>query len=109
MNFIASTPPAPYYAVIFSSTRTSTDEGYEDTADRMVALAKEEEGFLGIESARDNEGHGITVSYWRSLEDIKQWKAHTEHIEAQLSGRKKWYSSYKVRIVQVMRDYDFTA
>jgi heme-degrading monooxygenase HmoA len=109
MSFISSTPPAPYYAVIFTSQRTSLAENYEDTAQRMAELAQDEEGYLGIESARDADGNGITVSYWRSLEDIKRWKAHTEHLEAQANGRKKWYSAYKVRIVQVLRDYDFSA
>ena len=105
--FIAFTPPAPYYAVIFTSTRTAVEDNYHDMADRMVQLAQEEEGYLGIESARDADGNGITVSYWRTLDDIKRWKAHTEHMDAQINGRKKWYSSYKVRIVQVQRDYDF--
>lgn len=37
---LAETPRPPYYAVIFSSTRTDIDNGYEVTADRMVELAK---------------------------------------------------------------------
>lgn len=101
---IASTPKPPYYAVIFTSTRTDDDDNsYGQTADRMVELAKEQKGFLGIESAR--EAVGITVSYWSSLEAIKKWKANAEHIEAQRFGRKKWYSSFKVRIAKVERDY----
>ncbi len=101
---IASTPTPPYYAVIFTSSRTDDDNnGYGQTADRMVELAKEQQGFLGIESAR--EAVGITVSYWSSLEAIKKWKADAEHIEAQRFGRKKWYSSFKVRIAKVERDY----
>ncbi|MGL1957450.1 MAG: antibiotic biosynthesis monooxygenase [Colwellia sp.] len=104
MNMIASTPTPPYYAVIFTSSRTDDDNnGYGQTADRMVELAKEQQGFLGIESAR--EAVGITVSYWSSLEAIKKWKADAEHIEAQRFGRKKWYSSFKVRIAKVERDY----
>ena len=69
-------PEAPYYyAVIFSSTLSDNAEGYSTMADRMVALAKEQDGFLGVESAsRTSEGFGITVSYWRDLESIKKWK-----------------------------------
>ena len=67
---------APYYAVIFSSTLADDAEGYGAMADRMVALAREQEGFIDVESAaRTSEGFGITVSYWRDLESIRKWKA----------------------------------
>jgi len=103
MSLIANTPKPPYYAVIFSSHRNDDIEGYAETAARMVALAAEQPGFLGVESAR--EDLGITVSYWSDLESIKQWKAHAEHRVAQQMGMHKWYSSYKTRIALVERDY----
>lgn len=100
---IAHTPKPPYYAVIFTSLRTETDQGYAETARRMEELARTQEGFLGIESARD--GLGITVSYWKDLESIRKWKNHAEHAMAQDKGRKDWYSAYRVRIALVERDY----
>jgi heme-degrading monooxygenase HmoA len=102
---IASTPQPPYYAVIFTSVRTNVDEGYSETAERMLDLAKQMPGFLGEESARNDIG--ITVSYWASLEDIAHWKKHSEHQFAQQNGRDKWYSAYKTRICKVERDYEF--
>ncbi|MCC5827297.1 antibiotic biosynthesis monooxygenase [Alkalimonas sp.] len=103
MSLIATTPKPPYYAVIFTSLRTEGDHGYADMADRMVQLASEQPGFIGIESAREEVG--ITVSYWRDLESIKQWKANAEHLVAQKLGREQWYSSFKTRIAKVERDY----
>ena len=100
---IANTPAPPYYAVIFSSLRSDLDEGYADTAVRMVELAATQPGFLGVESAR--EGLGITVSYWESLDAIRHWKANSEHLLAQKMGREKWYSAYKTRVCKVERDY----
>jgi heme-degrading monooxygenase HmoA len=102
---IAATPPAPYYAVIFTSVRTDVDQGYGDMAGHMVELAAQQPGFLGVESAR--EGVGITVSYWESLEAIRAWKANAEHLVAQQTGRKDWYRQYKTRIARVERDYGF--
>ena len=102
---IANTPLPPYYAVIFTSLRTDVEEGYGDTAERMVELASEQPGFLGVESARS--GLGITVSYWESLEAIRNWKRNAEHQIAQQQGREKWYSAYKTRICKVERDYGF--
>ena len=103
MSELVSTPTPPYYTVIFTSTRTDGNNGYDETSERMVELAKQQPGFLGIESVRD--GIGITVSYWSELEDIKNWKVHAEHIEVQKTGRKLWYGSYKVRIAKVEREY----
>jgi heme-degrading monooxygenase HmoA len=103
VSLIASTPKPPYYAVIFTSLRTEGDNGYGEMADRMNELAAQQPGFLGIESVRD--GLGITVSYWDSLEAIKHWKANLEHQEAQKSGRERWYSTFRIRIAKVEREY----
>ena len=102
-------PVAPYYAVIFSSRMADDDaEGYGAMAARMVDLAKEQDGFLGVESAsRTSEGFGITVSYWRDLESIKSWKAVSEHAAAQKMGREAWYQNYRLRIARVEREYGF--
>lgn len=102
---IAQTPEPPYYAVIFSSTTTEETIDYAETANRMVELAQQQEGFLGVESARNELG--ITVSYWDSLEAIKKWKDNYEHTIARERGRKDWYATYKTRIAKVERDYGF--
>ncbi|WP_305404614.1 antibiotic biosynthesis monooxygenase family protein [Photobacterium leiognathi] len=103
MTLLANTPKPPYYAVIFTSVRTAGDNGYGEAANRMIELAEQQPGYLGAESAREDVG--ITVSYWANLESIKNWKANTEHREAQKTGRKLWYESFKVRISKVERDY----
>ncbi len=101
---IAKTPKPPYYVVIFCSLIDNAD-GYAEMANFMVDLAKKQEGFLGIESARD--GLGITLSYWKDLESIKKWKENSEHIIAQEKGKSQWYKSYTTRIAKVERDYKF--
>jgi heme-degrading monooxygenase HmoA len=99
----AFTPEPPYYAVIFTSLRTEGDQGYEAMADRMVELASQQPGFLGIESARGADGLGITVSYWESEEAIAGWRRHAEHGEAQRAGRDLWYSEFVTRVAKVER------
>ena len=94
-----------YYAVIFTSTRTEIEEGYAETAIKMLELAKVQPGFMGVESARNEIG--ITVSYWESLEAIQKWKTNMEHLQAQENGRNTWYKNYKVRIAKVEREYEF--
>lgn len=104
---IAQTPKTPYFAVIFTSQRTDQDKGYGNMAEKMAEMAEKQDGFLGYESA-SNEKLGITVSYWRDLESIKAWKDQTDHAVAQKKGKTDWYQAFKVRISQVVRDYDFT-
>lgn len=103
MTLLADTPEPPYYAVIFSSMQSDDLQGYEQTANHMLALARLQDGYLGVESAR--EAIGITVSYWRDLESIKHWKQQAEHRLAQAMGRERWYRRYKTRIALVERDY----
>ena len=103
---IAKTPQPPYYVVIFTSERMSIDEGYAEMANQMLELAKLQPGFLGEESAR--EELGITVSYWESLEAIRNWKQNAKHLQAQKLGKEKWYKKYKLRVARVERDADFS-
>ena len=101
---IAATPEPPYFAVIFSSQRTAGDQGYSAMAERMVELAKAQPGFLGVESAREAEGFGITVSYWQDEASIAAWKAHAEHAVAQRLGRDQWYGAFRLRVCRVERE-----
>jgi heme-degrading monooxygenase HmoA len=101
----APTPEPPYYAVVFTSQRSEGDRGYDKTAARMVELAKQQPGFLGVESVRGTDGFGITVSYWASLEAISSWKANMEHQTAQEAGKRTWYADYQLRICRVERAY----
>ena len=100
--------PPPYYAVIFSSTRdVRPDGGYAETAARMEELARQQPGFLDVESARDSS-LGITVSYWATREAVAAWGRHAEHLLAQKFGRSKWYTNFALRICVVESVRSFT-
>lgn len=106
---IATTPEPPYYAVIFTSKRTEGDRGYGAMAQRMANLGARYAGFLGLESVRDADGLGITVSYWRDESSVLAWKRDTEHEKAQRAGQQVWYERYEVRVAKVERAYGFAA
>ena len=105
MSAIARTPEPPYVAVVFSSVRTGPDAGYAVMSARMDELAAQQPGYLGMESARDADGFGITVSYWADEESARAWKDVAAHAVAQQRGRDTWYSDYRVRVATVTRDY----
>ena len=102
---LARTPEPPYYAVLFSLLRTEGDQGYGARTARMMELAAEQAGFLGVESTRGAGGLGITISYWKDIESIAAWKSNAEHLEAQRAGRERWNSDFTVRIARVERQY----
>lgn len=105
MTPFAKLPDPPYYAVIFSSRRTPSEDGYGEMADRMVELASEQDGYLGVESTRDSDGFGITVSYWRDELSIANWKKNAEHRLAQQYGHERWYEHFELRVARVERAY----
>lgn len=106
MSAYAATPNPPYYAAIFSAVRTDAFEGYDACTQRMLELAASQPGFLGVEATGDQH-LGIGVSYWSSPAAIMAWKQQVEHLEAQRMGKTTWYTSYRVRICLVERDYSF--
>jgi heme-degrading monooxygenase HmoA len=100
-------PQPPYYAVIFTSFRTEVADGYAEAAERMFALAAEQPGFLGVDSAHSPGGPGITVSYWRDEDSIAAWRAHAAHTETRGRGRREWYREFQVHVARVERAYRF--
>lgn len=95
----------PYYAVIFTSSRSGEDQGYTEMAEEMELLTRQQEGFISIDSAKGDVN--ITVCYWTSLEAILRWKNQDQHKHAQKLGKSKWYKNYSVRVCKVERDYSF--
>lgn len=107
MSF-AALPAPPYYIVSFSSRRTEGDQGYGDMAVNMAELAAQQPGYLGVESARDGDGFGITNSFWVDEDSIRAWKRVVDHLAAQKTGRETWYEHYEVRIGRIERAYGFS-
>jgi len=102
----AKLPAPPYYSVVFSSARNAQDEaGYAQAAERMMVLAAQQPGYLGVESARGDDGFGITVSYWDSEAAIVAWKQQAEHAATRAHGREHWYDHFELRIAKVERAY----
>ncbi len=103
-------PPAGAIAVIFVSLRRDDDEaGYGAAAARMEALAKAQPGYLGIDSARGDDGLGITVSYWADAASARAWKANAEHAAVREMGRARWYACYRLIVATVERAYGWAA
>lgn len=101
----------PYYAVIFTSKQKelNSEESvrYANLAEKMVELASDAQGFLGVDSVRDTTRLGITVSYWSDLDSIRKWRLDFEHTMAR-NQRDTFYSYYSTRITRVEREYEYS-
>jgi heme-degrading monooxygenase HmoA len=105
MTDFAPLAGTPYVAVIFTSQQADDVAGYGEAAEAMEALAREQPGYVGIESARSAGGFGITVSYWATDADARAWKHVVDHVDVQQRGRSTWYERYAVRVAKIEREY----
>lgn len=92
------------YAVIFEARIKQLDKDYLTTAERLRKLAQEKYGCIEFTSLTENNQE-IAISYWDSLKQIQTWKQDPEHLKAQTLGKERWYESYRVRVVEVVREY----
>jgi heme-degrading monooxygenase HmoA len=96
--------------VIFTSLKTLPDDlEYNQMAQQMSELAAAQPGYLGMEHVGDETGAAITVSYWESLESIRNWRQNADHLQAQSLGKSKWYDRFYLRVCRVERAYEFEA
>ncbi len=107
-NHLVTPWPDRYFAAIFTTQRSqSGNDVYEIMTSRMVALAQQQQGFLGLESVRGDDGIGITVSYWTDREAIQNWGRQAEHLSVKAMGRQEFYQWYRIRIAEVFADRAF--
>jgi heme-degrading monooxygenase HmoA len=100
--------PTARFAVIFASQRPSgAADDYGTMAARMVELAERQPGFVALESARDADGFGITVSYWTDRASIQAWRDQAEHRVAQQLGRARYYESFHLVVAELVDERRF--
>ena len=92
------------YAVIFRAVIRELDAEYAAMASRMRDLAINEYGCVKFVACTEGQNE-IAISYWESEAQIQKWKQNAEHLIAQDKGRSKWYESYSVEVMEVVRAY----
>ena len=95
-------------AVIFKAKINVLDSEYAEVASRMRDLAINQYGCREFVACTEDDTE-IAISYWDDENQIKAWKQNSEHLAAQSNGKSKWYKSYSVQIVEIVREYDSTA
>ena len=96
------------YAVIFEVVPTTQGkETYLEIASTLKVFLQQQKGLLSIERFQSlaDENKLLSLSFWESEEAIALWRNHFEHKIAQKKGKEELFSSYRIRVANVVRDY----
>lgn len=86
-------------------------EGKKEQYLQIAAMLKEQlvkmPGFISIERFESlvNEGKLLSLSFWEDEKSLLAWKKNFDHLKAQAKGRESIFKDYRIRVVEVQRDY----
>ena len=95
-------------AVIFELwPHESRRKDYFDLAAELKPLLQEIDGFVSIERFESlaEKGKFLSLSFWRDEAAVQQWRNLESHRAAQAAGRGGIFKDYRLRVVEVLRDY----
>ena len=95
-------------AVIFELwPHESRRKDYFDLAAELKPLLSEIDGFISVErfESLTEKGKFLSLSFWRDEAAVQQWRNLEAHRAAQEAGRGGVFRDYRLRVVQVLRDY----
>ena len=80
---------------------------YLDIAADLFSELEKIDGFISIERFQSlvNPGKILSLSFWTDEEAIKTWRNLEVHRTAQVKGRSRVFSDYRLRVAAVVRDY----
>jgi heme-degrading monooxygenase HmoA len=92
------------YIVVFRAEIAELDDEYLSLASKLRNSALQDFGCIEFNSVSEN-GFEVALFYWNSQEDIVKWNSHNLHKYAQSIGYKKWYSTVRVEVAEILRSY----
>ncbi|WP_323784355.1 antibiotic biosynthesis monooxygenase [Thalassovita sp.] len=83
---------------------------YLDIAADLKPLLEQVEGFISVErfQSLNDPDKLLSLSFFRDEEAVQTWRNLAEHRVAQAKGRAGIFSDYRLKVVQVLRDYGMT-
>ena len=95
-------------AVIFEFTATDGRfADYKQLAEGLNEEVRRFDGFISIERFQSisDPARFVSLSFWRDEDTVRQWRNVQKHRQAQAKGRRGIFSSYRLRVCSVIRDY----
>ena len=95
-------------AVIFEFTAADGRfADYKQLAEGLNEEVRRFDGFISIERFQSisDPARFVSLSFWRDEDTVRQWRNVQKHRQAQAKGRRGIFSSYRLRVCSVIRDY----
>lgn len=75
--------------------------------EQMYGLVQTIPGFIGAAGYSSSEGEEVGVIRFDSLEALRAWREHPDHVVVQQRGKTEFYAAYTIEVCEVVRAYDF--
>ena len=96
---------APCYAVLLSSSVMLENMTYRIMIDKLVDLAKGQDGFLAAECSLGETD--LLLTYWRDRDTAEAWLNHAILRRTLSLAEQFWFDSYHLRLFEVLEDHSF--
>jgi heme-degrading monooxygenase HmoA len=80
---------------------------YVALAERMHELAARMPGYISHKGFFADDGERVTIVEFESLETLRAWRMHSEHVAAQKAGRDRFYTHYSVQTCEIVHEAKF--
>lgn len=90
-----------------SRLRPEHEHEYHECADRTEALGRAMPRFVSIKTLYARDGKRVSIVEFDSAETHEAWRNHPGHVEAQRLGRERFYSEFKIQVLDNPRGYSF--
>ena len=98
-------------AIIFEVTPKSHKKAdYLELAGEMRPLIEGVEGFISVERFQSltNPEKLLSISFFEDEAAVDRWRKLAAHRRVQSKGRKGIFDDYRIKVLQVLRDYGMT-
>ena len=95
-------------AIIFEVTpNDGMEDDYLKIAAEMRGFVEQIDDFISVERFQSltNPDKLLSISFFESEAAVEEWRQLAAHRSAQKAGRETLFRDYRLRVLQVLRDY----
>ena len=100
------------YLVLFEVfPHNDQKDRYFELAAQLRETLHQQPGFVHVERFQSlvDEGKILSISCWETQDAILNWRQHAKHMVVQAEGKERVFASYRLRVAEVTRDYNFSS
>ena len=81
---------------------------YEALNAQMFEILSKMPGYLGANGYTSEDGEEVGMVRFESLDALKAWREHPDHVLARARGHSEFYASLQIEVCEVVRSYDLS-